>query len=65
MGVTRTIRKKKKLSPECSDARDVLDVSDATCLIRMMLAMAPYIATHRATASCVQTQRLRYMLLDK
>jgi len=56
---------KKKLRPERSDARDALDVSDATCLTRTTLAMAPCVATHRATASGVRTQRPRHMLLDE
>ena len=46
---------KKKLRSERSDARDALDISDATCLTRTTLAMAP----------CVGTQRPRHTLLDE
>jgi len=40
-------QEKKNLPPERSDARNALDVSDATCLTRTMVAMAPCIRTHR------------------
>jgi len=46
---------KKKLCPERSDARDKLDVSDASCLTRTTLAMAPCVTAHHATALYVQT----------
>ena len=48
---------KKKIRPECSDAPDVLDISDATCLPRTTLAMVSCVATHRATALYVRMEQ--------
>jgi len=49
-------QEKIKLRPEHPDALDALDVSDATCLTRMQIAMAPYIWMQIATASSYQTK---------
>ena len=51
----QTTSGKKKLRPERSDAREALDISDATCLTGTTLAMAP----------CVRMQRPQHMRLDK
>ena len=55
---------KKKLRPECPDALDALDVSDATCLTRTVRAMAPCTQTEFATAPYVRTQLARRLHSD-
>jgi len=52
----RRHQEKKILRPERPDTLDVLDASDATCLTRTKIGMAPCIRRQLATAPCVQTQ---------
>ena len=59
-----THQEKKNLRPERPDALDALDVSDATCLTRTPLAMAPCAQTQFATAPCVRTQLARRLRSD-
>jgi len=56
---------KKNLRPEHLDARDALDVSDATCLTWTTLVIALCIATYCATTLCIQMQQPRHMRLDE
>jgi len=65
LSTAHSYQKEKKLCPECWDAQDTLDISDATCLTWTMLAMALCVTTHCATAPCVRMQRPRQMRLDK